>query len=67
MLSFLAPLAFVIVVIIVLPALPPWSIDGSIPCRVADAQVKKLVSAIELGPRWLDEVLSIISLKDETE
>jgi len=43
------------------------SAGGSIPCHIADAQVRKLVSAIELGPRWLDEVLSIISLKDEVD
>ena len=40
---------------------------GSIPCNVADDQVTKLVSAIELGPQWLDEVFTIISLKDEKE
>ncbi|MFC1873877.1 recombinase family protein [Chloroflexota bacterium] len=43
------------------------SAGGSIPCYIADEQVKKLVSAIELGPKWLDEVLAIISLKDEAE
>jgi hypothetical protein len=30
-----------------------------------DDQVRQLVGAIELGPRWLEEVLAIISLKDE--
>lgn len=35
--------------------------------RVADDQVGKLIEAIELGPRWLEEVLSIISLKGEVE
>ena len=29
--------------------------------------VGKLVEAMELGPRWLEEVLAIISLKDEVE
>ena len=32
---------------------------------MADGQVGNLVAAIELGPRWLEEVLSIISVKDE--
>ena len=41
------------------------SAGGSISCHVIDEQVKKLVGAIELGPRWLEEVLAIISLKDE--
>ena len=40
---------------------------GSIPCHVADDQISKLVEAIELGPQWLEEVLAIISLKDEVE
>ncbi len=40
---------------------------GSIPCQVADDQVGKLVEAIELGPKWLEEVLAIISLKDEVD
>jgi len=34
---------------------------------VADDQVGKLVEAIELGPQWLEEVLAIVSLKDEVE
>ena len=40
---------------------------GTIACHVIDNQIKELVSAIELGPGWLEEVLSIISLKDEVE
>jgi site-specific DNA recombinase len=40
---------------------------GSIPCHVIDEQVKKLVSAIELGPRWLEEVLAIVNLKDDVD
>jgi len=40
---------------------------GAITCHIVDDQVRRLVSAIELGPRWLEEVLSIISLKDEAE
>ncbi|MDP2954273.1 MAG: recombinase family protein, partial [Chloroflexota bacterium] len=40
---------------------------GSIPCQVADEQMRKLVSVIELGPRWLEEVLAIVNLSDEVE
>ncbi len=40
---------------------------GSIPCHVIDEQVKKLVSAIELGPRWLEEVLALVNLKDDVD
>jgi site-specific DNA recombinase len=40
---------------------------GSMPCHVADKQVQDIVSAIELGPQWLEEVLAIVSLKDEVE
>ncbi len=40
---------------------------GTIACHVIDNQIRELVSAIELGPGWLEEVLSIISLKDEVE
>jgi hypothetical protein len=47
-------------------ALCPAS-GGSIRCDVADEQIGKLVEAIELGPKWEEEVLSIISTKDEVE
>jgi len=40
---------------------------GSLPCEVVDEQVKKLVSAIELGPRWLEEVLAVVNLKDDVD
>ncbi len=40
---------------------------GSITCPVIDKQISKLIEAIELSPQWLEEVLSIISLKDEVE
>jgi len=43
------------------------STSGSIPCHLIDDQVRQLVGAIELRPRWLEEVLSIISLKDEVQ
>lgn len=36
-------------------------------CHVPDEQIGRIVEAIELGPRWLEEVLAIISLKDEVE
>ena len=42
-------------------------VSGSIPCHVADNQVIQLVENIELGDRWLEEVLTIISVKDEAE
>ncbi|MFC2008105.1 zinc ribbon domain-containing protein [Chloroflexota bacterium] len=41
--------------------------SGSIPCHIADKQVIKLVENIELGEQWLEEVLAIISIKDEAE
>jgi DNA invertase Pin-like site-specific DNA recombinase len=41
--------------------------SGTILCSIIDEQVRSLVSAIELGPKWLEEVLSIISLKDEVD
>ena len=34
---------------------------------MVDEQISKLIEAIELGPQWLEEVLSIISLNDEVE
>jgi len=37
------------------------------PCHVADEQVGRLVEAIELGSRWMEQVLAIVSLKDEVE
>ena len=41
------------------------SAGGSISCHVIDEQVMQLIGAIELGPKWLEEVLTVISLKDE--
>ena len=38
---------------------------GSITCKTLDEQVSSLIEAIELGPQWLEEVLAIISLKDD--
>ncbi|OBW62403.1 MAG: serine recombinase [Dehalococcoides mccartyi] len=40
---------------------------GTIPCEVVDRQMIELVSAIELKESWLEEVLSVISLKDEVD
>ena len=40
---------------------------GSIPCRLADEQVGRIVEAIELGPAWEEQLLSIISARDEVE
>jgi len=40
---------------------------GAISCSTIDEQVRSLVSAIELGPRWLEEVLSVIALKDDVD
>jgi site-specific DNA recombinase len=40
---------------------------GYIPCDVADAKIGKLIEAIELKPKWQEEVLAIISLKDEVD
>ena len=40
---------------------------GSIPCDVADGQIGKIVEAVELGPKWEEEVLYIVSTKDEAE
>jgi len=41
------------------------STSGSIPCHLIDNQIRQLVGTIKLRTRWLEEVLSIISLKDE--
>lgn len=40
---------------------------ASIPCHKADDQVRRLIGAIDLGTEWLEEVLSIISMKNEVE
>ena len=40
---------------------------ASMPCHVPDEQMGRIMEAIELGPKWLEEVLAIISLKDEVE
>ena len=46
---------------------PCPAVSGSVPCEVADGQVSKLVTAIELGPHWLEEVMAIVALKDQVE
>ena len=43
------------------------SAGGSIHCDTAEDQVSKVIEVIELGPKWEEEVLSIISVKDEVE
>jgi hypothetical protein len=43
------------------------SAGGSISCHIPDEQIGKLIEAIELVPKWFEEVLSIISLKDEVD
>ena len=43
------------------------SAGGSIRCDAADEQVGRIVEAIELGPRWKEQILTIISVKDEVE
>jgi site-specific DNA recombinase len=49
-------------------SLQPCSSNGcSLPCYIADTQVGQLVEAIELKPHWLEQVLAILELKDETE
>jgi site-specific DNA recombinase len=40
---------------------------GSITTTFIDRQISSLIEAMELGPQWLEEVLSIISLKDEVD
>ncbi len=46
---------------------PCPAVSGSISCEVADEQVSRLVTAIKLGPRWMEEVMSIVALKDQVE
>jgi hypothetical protein len=40
---------------------------GSIPCRVADEQVGRVVEAIELPADWMDQALARLQLKSEVE
>jgi site-specific DNA recombinase len=40
---------------------------GSIICEVADEQIGRVIEAIQLGPKWLEEALSIVSLKMKIE
>ena len=44
---------------------PCTSAGSSIACYVIDEQIGKLIEAIELKPKWLEQVLAILSLKDE--
>jgi hypothetical protein len=43
------------------------SAGGSIKCHIPDEQTGRIVSAIELGPAWEEQILAIISVKDEVE
>jgi len=38
---------------------------GTVPCHVIDSQIDKLIDAIELRPKWLEQVMAILNLKDE--
>ncbi len=40
---------------------------GAIICGAADEQIGRIIEAIELGPRWKEQILPIISVKDEKE
>ena len=46
---------------------PCPAVSGSIPCAVVDDQVSRLVTAIELSPGWMEEVMAILALKDQVE
>jgi site-specific DNA recombinase len=46
---------------------PCPSFGSSISCYIIDDQIGKLIEAIELRPHWLEQVLAILSLKDEVE
>jgi site-specific DNA recombinase len=41
------------------------SAGGSIACATVDEQMAAIIEAIELGPRWVEQVLTIISVTDE--
>ena len=45
----------------------PFLDRSGVCCEVADEQIRKIVEAIQLGPRWEEEVLSIIAVEDEVE
>jgi DNA invertase Pin-like site-specific DNA recombinase len=43
------------------------SAGGSIKCLIPDEQIGRIISAIELGPAWQEQIKSIISVKEEVE
>jgi hypothetical protein len=43
------------------------SAGRAIKCNVPDEQMGRIISAIELGPTWQQQVLAIISVRDEME
>ena len=38
---------------------------STIKCEIADDQVGSLIKAIELGPKWMEEVLALVAERDE--
>ena len=43
------------------------SAGGSIKCDIPDEQIGRIVSAIELGPAWQEQILAIISVQDDVD
>ena len=43
------------------------SAGGSIKCLIPDEQIGRIISAIELGPAWQDQIMGMISVKGEVE
>ena len=43
------------------------SAGSSIKFDVSDQQIGRIISAIELGPAWQEQILTIISVTDEVE
>ena len=43
------------------------SAGGSVRCDAADDQIGRIMEAIELDSRWKEQILAIISVKDEVE
>ena len=43
------------------------SAGGSIKCLIPDEQIGRIISAIELGSAWQEQILAIISVQDEVE
>jgi DNA invertase Pin-like site-specific DNA recombinase len=43
------------------------SAGGAISCEVPDEQIGAIMSSLELGPKWQEQVLVIIEMKDEAD